>query len=138
MTNVSCGLHINISSIKKSKMKNFNPLPFISSKIWNQILKKFHRQHNHFCKLSLSQNGLYSNVTIIKKLSDAFKDKYYCVNLKNFGNGLGNASRIEIRGFGNKNYSKKFTTISVFIKRIEKLFNLSCNNKYKFLPMIKV
>ena len=37
LTNKSCGFHVNISSAHKSKMRNFNPLPFLSSRLWSEI-----------------------------------------------------------------------------------------------------
>lgn len=129
MTNPSCGLHVNISSVKKTKMRAFNPLPFLSSKIWNQILKKFKRGGNSYCRTHLTSRGRPSKVTILKNLTYSMDDKYRCVTFCNWGNGQRSSSRIEIRGFGNRDYTKKYQTISTFVKRIVKLFNLSCNNR---------
>lgn len=128
-TNGSCGLHVNISSIKKAKMRAFNPLPFLSSKIWTQILRKFKRTSNGYCRSHLPKRGHTSKVHILKKLTDAIGDKYYCVTFCNWGTGQTSHSRIEIRGFGNARYTRKYQTIASFVKRIVKLFSLSCNNR---------
>jgi hypothetical protein len=143
-TNTSCGLHVNISSADKTKMKNFNPLPFISSKLWNQILKKFNRENNRYCQtvLKATQKKSPSKVRLFKSMVesmvDIVNDKYWCVTLCHFGNGTNKSSRIEIRGFGNKNYTKRFVTISTFVKRIEKLFNLSCNRNSPFIRTFNI
>jgi hypothetical protein len=124
-TNSSCGFHVNISSSHKTKMKNFNPIPFLSSKLWNEILRKFNRGNNEFCRPIIRSNKI-SKMTMARRLIENADEKYRCVNLKNFGNGMTSRSRVEIRGFGNVNYSKKYDTISEFVKRIERLFRLSC------------
>ena len=129
LTNASCGLHVNISSAHKTKMRNFNPLPFLSSRLWDQILKSFNRSGNTFCRTMLSVNGRkVSKIRIFKNLTSIFDDKYRCVSLCHFGNGGDKSSRIEIRGFGNRDYTKKFDTIARYVKRIERLFKLSCGN----------
>ena len=125
-TNKSCGFHVNISSKQKTKMKKFNPFPFISSRIWNDILKKFNREKNRFCRPVLPKTKT-SYVNIICNLGYQFEDeKYHCVNLSNFGRGTESDSRIEIRGMGNVNYSKKLKLITEYIKKIENLFKYSC------------
>jgi hypothetical protein len=128
-TNPSCGLHVNISSVKQTKMRSFNPLPFLSSRIWNQILTKFKRGNNGYCRTHLRTRGRPSKVTILKHLTQSMDDKYRCVTFCNWGTGKTKSSRIEVRGFGNRHYTKKYQTISTFVKRIVKLFNLSCNNR---------
>jgi hypothetical protein len=126
-TNASCGFHVNISSAKKSKMKNFNPMPFLSSKLWNEILKKFKRESNTYCKAMLRlKDRRLSRVSMLKNMTNTLKDKYWCVNLSNFRDNHPN-SRIEIRAFGNKHYTQKFDLIASYIKRIERLFKLSCD-----------
>lgn len=127
-TNYSCGLHVNISSVKKTKMRTFNPLPFLSSRIWLEILRKFKRTGNGYCRSHYPRKGRPSKVNILKHLTQSMDDKYRCVTFCNWGTGKTKSSRIEVRGFGNKNYTRKFQTISTFVKRIVKLFNLSCNN----------
>ena len=124
-TNSSCGFHVNISSSHKAKMKNFNPIPFLSSKLWSEILKKFNRGNNEFCRPIIGSDKI-SKMTMARRLIQNSNEKYRCVNLSNFGNGTAKRSRVEIRGFGNKDYSKKYEIISEFVKRIERLFRLSC------------
>lgn len=129
LTNASCGLHVNISSAHRSKMRNFNPLPFLSSKLWDEILKKFSRKSNNYCRPILTVNRRRaSKYLAFQALSNACGDKYRCVTLCNFGNGLSKSSRVEVRGFGNKNYTHKYDVIAEFVKRIERLFRLSCAN----------
>jgi len=126
-TNASCGFHVNISSAKKSKMKNFNPMPFLSSKLWIEILRKFKRESNHYCKAVLKfDSERPSRVRMLKNMTDTLKNKYWCVSLSNFRDNHPN-SRIEIRAFGNKHYTQKFDLIASYIKRIERLFKLSCD-----------
>ena len=125
-TNSSCGFHVNISSAHKKKMRNFNPIPFLSSKLWNEILNKFNRGNNEFCRPVLSKSQKISKIHIINDMLDRSGQKYRCVNLCHFGNGTAKHSRVEIRGIGNRDYSKKFKIISEYIKRIERLFKLSC------------
>jgi hypothetical protein len=128
-TNASCGLHVNISSARRAKMRNFNPLPFLSSSLWNEILRKFNRRGNTYCKPILRLNSSrVSKVHAFKSFGNVINDKYRCVNLCNFGNGMSKSSRVEIRGFGNANYTQKFPNIEQFVKRIERLFKLSCGN----------
>ena len=128
-TNQSCGLHVNISSARRSKMRNFNPLPFLSSKLWNEILRKFKRASNGYCKSVVTNRDRHlSKVDRLFNLSSALDNKYRCVNLTNFARGTRKSSRVEVRGFGNTDYTKKFDTIEVYVKRIEKLFKLSCGN----------
>lgn len=127
LTNTSCGFHVNISSAKKSRMLNFNPMPFLSSRLWDEILKKFGRKHNTFCKsVSKLGGGRLSRVRMLKNMTDTLKNKFWCVNLSNFRDNHPN-SRVEIRAFGNKHYTKKFDLIASYIKRIERLFKLSCD-----------
>ena len=127
LTNASCGFHVNISSAKKSRMKNFNPLPFLSSKLWIEILRKFKRESNTYCKAVLKmKGGQSSKVCLLKQIADTLEDKYWAVNLSNFRDNHP-SSRVEIRAFGNKHYTQKFDLIASYIKRIEKLFNLSCD-----------
>lgn len=124
-TNSSCGFHINISSKSKSEMLRFNPINFSSSKIWNQILSTFNRRYNKYCR-----NPKYSSkVSIVSEMSKIYEsllDKYRCVNLSNFGSGISKRSRIEIRGIGNKDYSKKYEKIAEYVYRIQRLFSLCC------------
>lgn len=129
LTNASCGLHVNISSAHRSKMRNFNPLPFLSSKLWDEILRKFSRRSNNYCRPVLTvERRRASKYMAFTAISNAIHDKYRCVTLCNFGNGLSKSSRVEVRGFGNKDYTHKFDVIAVFVKRIERLFKLSCSN----------
>ena len=127
ITNASCGFHVNISSAKKAKMRDFNPLPFLSCKLWNQILTKFGRRGNSYCRpvLQMRQRAI-TKVAMMNNIAQAHHDKYRAVTLCNFGNGTQKSSRVEVRAFGNADYSKKYRTIASYIKRIEKLFNLSC------------
>ena len=129
-TNRTCGFHVNISSSNKRKMKNFDPLPFLSSSLWREILRRFNRTNNEFCQPTLCgfKHRTLSKVEVFRKLSqeDVFYEKYNCVNFSNFGSGTSKSSRIEIRGFGNRDYSKKFDTISAYVKKIETLFSSSC------------
>lgn len=133
-TNQSCGFHANLSSKHKTKMKRFNPIPFLSSPIWDEILKKFKRKSNEYCRPLLTDADITKFQTIHNLLQRSKSDKYRCVNMTHFGNGCAKSSRIEVRGFGNSDYSKKFDTIAAYIKRIERLFNLSCGqySKVKF------
>jgi hypothetical protein len=126
-TNASCGFHVNISSAKKSKMNNFNPLPFLSSKLWNEILRKFKREHNGYCKsvLKFRNNRRPSRVRLLKRMTSSLDNKYWAVSLSNFRDNHP-ASRVEIRAFGNRHYTQKFDLIASYIKRIERLFELSC------------
>ena len=129
LTNTSCGFHVNISSAHRTKMRKFNPIPFLSSNLWNEILRKFARGNNIYCRPVLTmERRRISQVSVFKSLGGAINDKYKCVTLCNFGSGLDKSSRVEIRGFGNKDYTQKFDTIVGFVKRIERLFKLSCNN----------
>ena len=139
-TNSSCGFHVNISSVHKNKMLNFNPLPFLSSNLWDQILKKFNRAGNKYCKASFTVNRdkSVSKVHLFRSMIDNSDDKYHCVNLNHFGNGMNKLSRVEIRGFGNKDYTKKYDTIARFVKRIEKLFRLSCDSHLPFARTFNV
>jgi hypothetical protein len=128
-TNSSCGLHVNISSTQTNKMLSFNPIPFLSSKLWGEILKEFNRTNNGFCRINVrNDTPQVCKVRMFKQMSNAFEDKCRCVNLCRFGNGTNKSSRVEIRGFGNKNYTKKFDTVAEFVKRIETLFTLSCDD----------
>ncbi len=132
-TNNSCGLHVNISSKNKENMKKFNPLPFLHSKIWNQILSKFGRKNNGYCRPVVNNKKGRTNVDVLKTLSVS-TNKYRCVTLSNFGSGLNKTSRIEIRGFGNSIYTRKFNLVSKYVKKIMKLFKLSCNQPI-FIPI---
>lgn len=130
-TNNSCGFHSNLSSRRKNKMKQFNPIPFLSASIWDEMLKKFKRKSNTYCRplVEQSKKSTAAKFHIVHNLVYHSKaDKYRCVNMTHFGNGFAKSSRIEIRGMGNVNYSKKFDTIAAYIKRIERLFNLSCGS----------
>ena len=125
-TNASCGFHVNISSAHKTKMRNFNPIPFLSSKLWDEILKKFNRNNNEFCRSVTTKSKKLTKIRILNDLLERSGQKYRCVNLLHFGSGTAKSSRVEIRGFGNRDYSKKYETISEYVKRIERLFRLSC------------
>ena len=125
-TNKSCGFHVNISSAHRTKMMDFNPIPFLHSKLWDEILNKFNRDKNQYCRPINTKSKKISKLRIINNLMERSDDKYSCVNLSHFGSGTAKSSRIEIRGFGNRDYSKKYETISEYIKRIERLFKLSC------------
>lgn len=126
-TNTSCGFHVNLSSKNKSKMRKFNPIPFLSSPLWDEILAKFKRKSNTYCKPLLTDANITKFHTVHNLLQRSKTDKYRCVNLTHFGNGCSKSSRIEVRGFGNSDYSKKFDVIASYIKRIERLFKLSCS-----------
>lgn len=127
-TNASCGFHVNISSKNKSEMMRFNPITFSSSKIWKELLSAFKRKSNNYCRPTFSFNRNTSKVAIIHQLARRMTDKYHCVNFSNFGNGKAKRSRIEIRGMGNVNYSKKYHKIADYVYRIQRLFKLSCND----------
>lgn len=134
-TNSSCGLHVNISSMTKTKMLNFNPIPFLSSKLWGQLLNAFDRTNNGFCRINVrNDTPQICKVRMFKQMTNAFEDKCRCVNLCRFGNGISKSSRVEIRGFGNTNYTKKLNTVAKFVKRIETLFTLSCDDS---VPLTK-
>lgn len=130
MTNDSCGLHVNISSSVKRKMVSFNPLSFISTKLWDEILKKFDRYDNDYCQ---SLDGCDKNKPIVSRLlnlfdnNDCFDGKGSCVSFNGFrSGGLSKYSRVEIRAFGNKDYTKKFNVIAPYVKKIENLFSSCC------------
>lgn len=129
-TNKSCGLHVNISSTSKRKMKNFNPISFLSSNLWSQILKDFKRTSNTFCRpvVKLSNKPRITQIHQLTAFTKALTSKYRCVNFSNFGTGINSGSRIEIRGFGNANYTNRFNDIALYVKRIEKLFEFSCDH----------
>ena len=82
-TNTSCGLHVNISSADKLKMKNFDPIPFLSSKLWNQILRTFGRESNKYCQtvFRASHKNFPSKVHLFKSMGNTVDDKYRCVTL---------------------------------------------------------
>lgn len=128
-TNKSCGLHVNISSTHKRKMKNFNPVAFLSSNLWSQILKDFKRTSNNYCRpvVKLSNKPRITQIHQLAEFTKALTSKYRCVNFSNFGTGINPSSRIEIRGFGNVNYTNRFNDIASYVKRIEKLFKFSCD-----------
>jgi len=128
-TNRSCGFHVNISSAHAAKMKKFNPLPFLSSRIWDEILEEFNRSGNTYCYPILLKNRTknFTGVERMNQLLQRSKEKYRCVTLRNFGITVSKRSRIEVRGFGNHDYSKKFDKIAAYIKRIERLFDLCCS-----------
>lgn len=135
-TNSSCGLHVNISSIQREKMLRFNPLPFLSSRLWDELLKTFKRTGNQYCRINVNKpTPKTCKVHMFQQMANAFEDKCYCVNLCRFGNGLNKSSRVEVRGFGNKNYTKRFITVARFVKRIETLFILSCDDD---VPLTKI
>ena len=128
-TNASCGLHVNISSTSRRKMKNFNPLVFASTNLWSEILKRFRRGGNRFCRPVFKlRSRRISKVNILSTFSNMHYDKYRCVNLSNFANGSYKSSRVEIRGFGNTNYTRKYDIIISYVKRIEKMFNIACED----------
>ena len=130
LTNKSCGFHVNISSVHKTKMKNFNPIPFLSSKLWNEILTKFGRTGNGYCRPLLRTSiRSMSKVKALSSFTNAFEEKYSCVNLIHFNNGQDKSSRVEVRGFGNKDYTQKFDMIAKYIGRITKLFKFSCEDR---------
>lgn len=135
-TNASCGFHVNISSANKSKMKRFNPLPFLSSKLWNEILRKFKRESNKYCK-AMMDGSKYSHVRLLKRMTGSFKCKYWAVNLSNYRDDQ-RSSRVEIRAFGNRRYTQKYDLIARYVKKIEKLFNLSCGNALSFTRTFRV
>ncbi len=131
-TNSTCGFHVNISSARKSKMKNFNPIPFLSSKLWDEILRKFKRENNRYCVSVLKlKDRRPSRVRIFKRMAASFANKYWAVNLSNYMDDKP-TSRVEIRAFGNRHYTRKFDLIASYIKRIERLFNLSCGRTLTF------
>jgi len=138
LTNKSCGFHVNISSKNKTKMKRFNPFTFLHSKIWRQILSTFKRRRNGYCSDVKSFDARKtSKVEYISNCSSSLFDKYKCVNLNNW-NGINATSRVEIRGFGNKDYTKKIDVIAPFVKRIEKLFDFSCSNDNPFFQKTNI
>jgi len=125
-TNASCGFHANISSASKLKMRKFEPLPFLSSTLWKEILRKFKREHNTYCRPVYRLGRTRpSRVGTIKNMMRAMDNKCWCVNMSHFRDGM-DSSRVEVRAFGNRHYTQKFDLIASYIKRIEKLFNLSC------------
>lgn len=132
-TNHSCGLHLNISSTDKNRMKNFDPFRFTHSPIWMKLLKDFRREDNEYCNYGYDLDE--TPMQYIEQLVDSFggddnfTDKYNCINLSNWQGGDKPSSRIEIRGMGNGKYHYRFNTISKYTHRIVKLFVLSCEQR---------
>jgi len=132
-TNHSCGLHLNISSTDKNRMKNFDPFPFTHSPIWSKLLKDFRREGNDYCNHNYDVRE--TPMQYLERLADSyggdedFTDKYNCVNLSNWSGGNQSHSRIEIRGMGNEKYHYRYNTIAKYANRIIKLFILSCEQR---------
>lgn len=140
-TNWSCGFHVNISSKSKRDMKKFNPISFFSNPILNNITFKFRRGNNDFCQpLPVVSPSKMSKLKLIEnmgRLTECIQDKYYCGNMVNWQGGTRKSSRVEIRGIGNKDYTKKYSTIYNYINKINKLFSLCCKSEFK-IPVFKV
>ena len=136
-TNSSCGLHVNISSNDKKRMKRFNPLPFITNPIWTRLLRDFRRTRNDYClpvydyKRSpmdvFSSGGWAEDDCGNYNGAGSGWDKDSCINLSNWGSGTYADSRLEIRGLGNARYHRRFHVVSKYVKKIITLFVLCCD-----------
>lgn len=113
-TNKSTGLHVNISYVNKLRLRTFNPFTFVCSKMWQDILEKYRRDNNRFCKWQhKSLHELFFADTRY------FRQKYHAVSFSHF------PTRIEIRAFGNTGYHKRFKSINADIINILKHFDNS-------------
>lgn len=141
-TNESCGFHLNISSTSKERMKRFNPIPFISSPLWNRLLKDFNRVGNDYClpvwDEKLSPMEQFETFQQMGEDYDYGCSDFGCcygkdsvVNLSNWDGGTHAASRIEIRGMGGAKYHYRLPLITDYTRRVMKLFMLCCD-----IPMI--
>jgi len=141
-TNDSCGLHVNISSTNKTKMRRFRIKRFVSSRLWQQMLRRFKREDNDYCmplfdgdrpptKRELQNGDDYVLDQAIAKVHD----KYACVNTCHFGNGESRESRIEIRAMGNLRYHCRYRLIAYFVGEIIKQFEWACRANPK--PKVK-
>jgi hypothetical protein len=144
-TNETCGFHLNISSTDKSRMKRFNPIPFISSPLWNRLLRDFNRADCDYC-LPVWDHTM-SPMDQFNRLREEIGEDYdygygegglgslygkdSVVNLANWANGTRANSRIEIRGMGGNKYHYRLPLITEYTRRIMKLFMLCCD-----IPMI--
>ena len=140
-TNESCGLHVNISSTNKKRMKRFNPLPFIVNPMWEKLLKDFGREDNDYC---LPICRLEKNKSPMALVESGFLngdgdycgsgfDKDSCINMSHWYGGERLDSRIEIRGPGGDKYHRRFRVVSHYVKKIIKLFVLCCDKA----PLVK-
>lgn len=132
-TNETCGLHLNISSTSKRRMKAFNPFPFVASPIWNRMVKDFNREDNDYCVPPDLEGG---PMEIFESLGGgdgwgtngcSFFDKDSCVNFANWDGGDGETSRVEIRGMGGNKYHYRFPLVSTYTGKVMKLFMLCCD-----------
>ena len=136
-TNSSCGLHVNISSNDKKRMKRFNPLPFVTNTVWKKMLRDFRRLKNDYClpvydyKRSpmdvFSSGGWPEEDYGDNNSTGSCWGKDSCINLSNWGSGAYADSRLEIRGLGNTRYHRRFHVVSKYVKKIITLFVLCCD-----------
>jgi len=123
-TNSSCGLHANVSFIDQKKKKNFNPQTFCVNPLWVKLLKDFRRTRNDYCEYPLRGYEGWSEF-LNSYENGRFSDKSSCINLDNYAYFNGATSRIEIRGFGNSDYEKKFPLIFKYLQQIAFLMHKS-------------
>lgn len=124
-TNHTCGLHVNISYKNFEKFRKMDILRFLNNKIWNQILTFYKRKSNYFCYWDYTRK---ITPDLLRKMQ---VEKYRCCSIRNWiENDYNSRStrRIEIRGFGNRNYHLKIKSITKYIYKIARLFQSCCDN----------
>lgn len=127
-TNSSCGLHLNFSPVSDELYYSLNPFTFTAEPIWEEITKEFRREGNNYCRQvwNTKPKNLLEIWSRMVYNRDVSCGHYNVVNLEHYGTTRGITSRIEIRGFGNREYHKRFNRIVDYSERIFKVFLKNC------------
>jgi hypothetical protein len=127
-TNESCGLHLNFSPCANDLYYSLNPFSFTSEGIWDEITKEFRREDNTYCRKvwPAKPKNLVEIWNRVLYVHDIRSEHYNVVNMSHYGANRVPTSRIEIRGFGNREYHKKFPRIVFYSEQIFHTFMRNC------------
>lgn len=130
-TNKSCGLHLNFSPTTRQLYYSLNPFTFTADDVWEDIRKEFKREDNEYCRKvwHFKPKNLVEIWSAVVYNGSITSGHYSVVNMQHYSAIRTPTSRIEIRGFGNIGYHKRYKKIVFYTERIFKVFLKNCTMK---------
>ena len=138
-TNCTCGLHVNISPVDKSKLDKYNYAYIAMHPVFEEIVYEFGRQDCDYCVPNCIPKAANFWINLLYTDCDEdgfiYSKKSAAINLSNadtFDTPIKYA-RIEVRAFGNVDYHYKITKIKRYTYKVLKVIRRSLDYQFDYM-----
>jgi hypothetical protein len=137
-TNVTTGLHVNISPVNKEWFKKMNYLYIAYHPIFREIAKAFDREDNDFCTPNDAPDKaseLWLDIITGNDAENIYSGKDAAVNFDYItgGNFTAANAHIEVRAFGNAGYHRRLVEVRNYVIKVLEVFNKSMKVNFDYL-----